>query len=71
MCKKLNVAPLDFNGEEDAVFQQYNNDGENFMEYVEDYGHFEDVPLQFIYENMMAHYKGLGGKLKGGQFIIE
>ena len=26
------------------------------MEYLEDYGHFEDVPIDFIFKNMKEHY---------------
>jgi len=56
LCKKCNVAPLDFNAEEDSIFQEFNGDGKEFMEYIEDYGHFEDLPLAFIAKNMKEHY---------------
>ena len=26
------------------------------MEYLEDYGHFNDVPLKFMIENLKTHY---------------
>jgi transglutaminase-like putative cysteine protease len=63
LCQKLNVDPLDFDGEEDSIFQQYDRDGGLFMEYIEDYGHFEDVPLSFIFDNMKAHYSGLSKRI--------
>ena len=56
LCRKLNVEPLDFDGENDSFLQQYNNDGTRFMEYVDDYGYFEDVPLAFMKNNIMQHY---------------
>jgi hypothetical protein len=56
LCEKCNVAPLDFDGENDSVFQEYNREGNEFMEYLEDYGHFEDLPLDFILQNMQEHY---------------
>ena len=56
LCERLNVEPLEFDGENDSLFQQYNSSGSQFMEYLEDYGHFEDVPIDFIEENMRAHY---------------
>ncbi|MBQ4822545.1 transglutaminase domain-containing protein [Aquimarina sp. MMG016] len=59
LCEKCNVAPLEFDGENDSMFQEYNNDGNVFMEYLEDYGHFEDVPLDFIFNNMKEHYSGI------------
>ncbi|CAL2107291.1 Transglutaminase superfamily protein [Tenacibaculum sp. 190524A02b] len=56
LCKKFNVLPLDFDGENNSFLQQYNKNGSLFMEYTEDYGHFEDVPLDFMKENIKAHY---------------
>jgi len=56
LCRICNVAPLEFNGKEDSIFQTYNNSGNQFMEYIEDYGDFEDVPLDFIIENMKENY---------------
>jgi len=59
LCRKCNVTPLAFDGEHDSMFQEYNNAGNVFMEYLEDYGHFEDVPLDFIFNNMKEHYPEL------------
>ncbi|MHA7057125.1 transglutaminase-like domain-containing protein [Aquimarina sp. M1] len=56
LCEKCNVAPLEFDGEQDSMFQEYDNDGGVFMEYIEDYGHFEDVPFDFILRNLKEHY---------------
>ena len=63
LCEKLNVDPLDFDGEQDCIFQQFDQEGGVFMEYLEDYGHFEDVPMAFIYSNMKEHYSGLSKHL--------
>ncbi len=59
LCEKCGVAPLNFDGKNDSVFQEYNNAGKEFMEYLEDYGHFEDVPLAFIINNLKEHYPKL------------
>ena len=59
LCEKCNVAPLEFTGEEDSIFQQYNEAGDAFMEYLEDYGHFPDVPMDFIRENMRTLYPAI------------
>ena len=56
LCDKYNVEPLGFDGENDSIFQEYNREGNEFMEYIEDYGHFEDLPLSFILQNMKEHY---------------
>lgn len=56
MCKMFNVEPLGFDGKNDSVFQEFNKEGNLFMEYVEDYGHFEDVPVEFMFKNARVHY---------------
>ena len=53
LCERFNVQPLDFNGEHDAVFQQYTKSGEKYMDYLKDYGTFSDMP----YELMLATFK--------------
>ena len=56
LCEKLNVTPLDFDGENNACLQEFNNEGNQFMEYIDDYGHFEDVPVEFMKQNIKEHY---------------
>ncbi|PHR20704.1 MAG: transglutaminase [Fluviicola sp.] len=56
LCIKLNVDPVEFDGENDSFLQQYTSDGNRFMEYTADYGHFEDVPLEFMIQNLKKHY---------------
>ena len=56
LCEKFKVAPLDFDGENDSFLQQYNREGSLFMEYTEDYGYFEDVPVEFMKQNIKEHY---------------
>lgn len=55
LCEKLNVDVLDFNGEEDSIFQKFGINGTQFMEYIEDYGSFETVPVAYI-EELLHHY---------------
>ncbi len=55
LCLKCHVDPLDFDGENDSVFQQYDRHGNAFMQYLEDYGSFEDVPIAFIFGNFREH----------------
>ncbi|MBQ0733053.1 transglutaminase-like domain-containing protein [Aquimarina celericrescens] len=59
LCEKCNVTPLEFDGENDSMFQEYDSKGNIFMEYVEDYGHFEDVPFDFMIHTMKTHYPGI------------
>ncbi len=59
LCEKCNVAPLEFDGEKDSMFQEYDSEGNIFMEYLEDYGHFEDIPFDFMIHTMKTHYPGI------------
>lgn len=56
LCKKFNVEPLEFDGENNSFLQQYNTEGSKFMEYIDDYGPFEDVPLEFMIRMLKEHY---------------
>lgn len=49
LCERHNVPPLEFNGREDSVFQPFNLENRRYMEYVEDFGSFADVPLEAIH----------------------
>lgn len=59
LCEKLNVEVLEFDGENDAIFQSYDKDKNLFMEYIEDYGHFDDVPHQLFVELLQVNYPKL------------
>lgn len=48
LCKRYEVAPLEFNGREDSIFHAYNDGNKPFMEYVEDLGTYADVPVDII-----------------------
>lgn len=65
LCRKCQVDPLDFDGENDSVFQQYDRHGNSFMQYLEDYGQFDDVPVDFIFKNFREHYPELYETYKG------
>jgi transglutaminase-like putative cysteine protease len=48
LCKRHSVKPLEFNGREDSIFQPYNTENRQFMEYVEDLGTYDDIPVDII-----------------------
>ena len=59
LCDMYNVEVLDFDGTEDSILQEYNKDNKKFMTYLDDYGHFEDVPLSDIKTIFKKHYPKL------------
>lgn len=48
LCERHKVAPLEFNGREDSIFQAYNLEKKKFMEYVEFHGSYADIPVDAI-----------------------
>lgn len=48
LCEKHNVPPLEFNGREDSIFQTYNTENIQFMEYVDYHGSYADIPVDII-----------------------
>ncbi len=58
ICRISNVSVLNWDGETDSLFQPYEGDN-RFMEYIYDYGVFEDVPIQLMNTEMKKYYPHL------------
>jgi len=56
LCQALGVAPLEFDGLSDSIFQPFSPDGKQFMAYLHDYGHYADIPYDFMLEELERHY---------------
>ncbi len=67
LCQRHKVAPLEFNGREDSIFQPFNLENQQFMEYVAEHGVFADIPLQEI----LAAWKATYGKNRVEGWIQE
>jgi transglutaminase-like putative cysteine protease len=48
LCARHRVAPLEFDGREDSVFQPFNQENHRFMEYLDFHGTFADIPVEAI-----------------------
>ena len=70
LCERLNVSPLDFDGKSDSFFQEYDKAGGVFMEYLEDYGTFADVPLDFMIDIMRTNYPKFA-HLAGTETVVD
>jgi transglutaminase-like putative cysteine protease len=62
-CEKFNVNPLEFDGENNSLMQKFNNEGNQFMEYTKDLGHYDDVPLDFLFQTFIDTYPTLFDKI--------
>ncbi len=56
LCEHLDVAPLEFDGIEDSIFQEYDKEGGKFMDYLQDYGVFHDVPHDMFVMLLKKNY---------------
>lgn len=59
LCDFLGVDPIEFDGRSDAIFQEYDRTGNVFMEYLHDYGAFEDMPYDMFLDELDKHYPHL------------
>jgi hypothetical protein len=58
ICRLNGVSPLDWDGERDSLFQEFEG-GKRFMEYVHFYGHFSNVPIELMNAEMKKYYPHL------------
>ena len=67
LCEKFGVAPLEFDGEHDSIFHEYEG-SKQYMEYLHEYGQFDDLPYDLFAYELELHYPHLfeHGALKGG-----
>ncbi len=56
LCERHKVIPLEFNGRDDSLFQPYNLEKKQFMEYVAYHGSFSDIPVDLIMAGMEKAY---------------
>ena len=67
LCLKHRVVPLEFNGRENSIFQPYNLDKKQFMEYVAYHGTYWDIPVDTI----VVGWENAYGKERVRQWIEE
>ncbi len=56
LCERHGVAPLEFDGRNDSIFQPYDLENRKFMEYVAFHGTHDDVPLADLLAAWEAEY---------------
>jgi len=58
LCEKFDTQALDFDGENDSIFQEYNG-GKKYMNYLHEYGQFDDLPFDLFVQELKIHYSHL------------
>jgi transglutaminase-like putative cysteine protease len=58
LCEKFGIHPLEFDGVNDSIYHPYDKAGNLHMEYVNERGSFEDMPLEQIRTDFISTYPG-------------
>lgn len=56
LCERFGVKPLNFDGVHDAIFHEFDRNGNRHMEYVRDHGPFADLPYDEILDSFRKLY---------------
>jgi transglutaminase-like putative cysteine protease len=56
LCERHGVAPLEFDGRVDSIFQAYTSENKRFMEYVAFVGVYSDIPVSKIVDAWKKEY---------------
>lgn len=61
LCERFGVKVLEFDGSQDALMHPYDVAGQRHMEYLEQRGSFDDLPLDRILDDFAVIYSGWMG----------
>ncbi len=56
LCEKARLHPLEFDGRSDSLYHPFDLEGRRHMEYLNDRGHYFDVPYEEIVETFSVKY---------------
>ena len=71
LCEKFGLKPLDFDGRSEALFHEYDQAGNKHMEYVNERGTYEDVPMDEIITTFKTLYRPEYIKSANGDLYAE
>lgn len=77
LCEKFGLLPLDFDGVHDSIYHAFDKAGNRHMEYVNERGAFDDLPLDRLVADFHATYPGwvpgdvLQSELTQGDFLAD
>ena len=58
LCERFGILPLDWDGRTDSLYHPYDREGRRHMEYVNQRGSFDDMPVAQIAADFAATYPG-------------
>ena len=68
LCEKFHVAPLEFDGQHDALLQAFDEAGHELMTYLRDRGTYDDFPfgeMLRVWREVYPHLFGLPSRPPG------
>lgn len=65
MCDKFGLKPLEFDGETDSLFHEFDTAGNKHMEYLKDRGTYEDVPMDEMRQTFAEIYNSSDKPIEG------
>lgn len=74
LCKLYGITPLEFDGRTDSMSHPYDTQGRRYMEFLHEYGEFDDFPFELVVEGIRAaHPRLFAGKyaLTSGSLVAE
>jgi transglutaminase-like putative cysteine protease len=72
LCDKFGLLPLDFDGEHDSLYHPFDRVGQRHMEYVNERGVFDDLPLAEIARSFAEVYPfWTPGSIAGNDFAAD
>jgi transglutaminase-like putative cysteine protease len=71
LCEKFGLLPLEFDGVHDSLYHPYDRAGQRHMEYVNERGSFDDLPLERITADFAVVYPGFGQASPEGDFAED
>ena len=72
LCERFGVKVLEFDGQNDSLFQEFNRTGQRHMEYVRQRGTFDDVPfVQIVADFERLHPRWLHHKKDQSDEMFE
>jgi transglutaminase-like putative cysteine protease len=60
LCDRFGLLPLEWDGRADSLYHPFDKSGQRHMEYVNERGTFDDVPLAAIVASFRSTYPGWG-----------
>jgi transglutaminase-like putative cysteine protease len=71
LCEKFGLLPLEFDGVHDSLYHPFDKAGQRHMEYVNERGAFDDLPLEAIRASFATVYPGMGTGSGEGDFAAD